>query len=835
MKKFVMLTLSLALWGMWVNGQIISEFTSDADNWHSEGDGNYYWEAANGNPDGCFRVDDDATGDWNNAFAPVKFLGDWSAATTSDYLSADIFVHQYSGSYSSGTFVFQISGPGGTARAFTPVSPPLDVWNTYTANLDPANWVLVSGDWNLLLQQVTELIVRAEYINGDEFVRIDNVILSITPTIIPVTPVICSDFEDGGYDGWSFMNTGGVSNYSTGGNPGRCLRITDGSGISMAYPPPKYLGDWTQLDNHAADIRMDIKITNYSGSFLSSDYFIKISGPGGVAKFPFPGDFSDALNQYNTFFFPLDQSYWIMESGTWTGLINHVNSFEIQIEFMDASEIVWLDNFCITDLPPIADFSADVTTSFVGNPVHFTDLSTQGPQTWNWTFGDSHTSSDRNPVHTYLNAGMYDVSLTATNYFGSDTETKPAFIEVLPIDQCLKFQDNFDDNTIGNAWWLKNGTWSEASGNIRQTSNFYTSNNLLEGCFSMTGSLLWQNYVVSCDLLSSDNDDIGLVFNWQDEQNMYMFDWNLQGNYRRIIKWVNGVQNILASDGVGYVTNQWYNVMIYSNNGKLVLTIDGIEIFNVDDNTFTTGKAGLFCSGNQSSYWDNFKVECPGTPIQLKAFIEGPFSGSQMNTTLLDNNLLDLSNPYGASPWNHPGTEGVLSFENPDVVDWVLVDFRDALDAVSATPATSIDTKACLLMRDGSIESPYSGLSLYLNSAVNNNLFVVLYHRNHLGIMSAVPLTESGGVYSYDFSTGAAQAYGTNSQKDLGGGIYGMYAGDFNADGTVNADDKTNNWSNSAGAQGYLQTDGNLDGQSDNLDKHDWWLNNTGRSTQVPQ
>ena len=54
--------------------QVISTFDTNTDNWHSEGDGDYYWEAATGNPGGCFRVDDDATGDWNNAFAPVKFL-----------------------------------------------------------------------------------------------------------------------------------------------------------------------------------------------------------------------------------------------------------------------------------------------------------------------------------------------------------------------------------------------------------------------------------------------------------------------------------------------------------------------------------------------------------------------------------------------------------------------------------------------------------------------------------------------------------------------------------------------------------------------------------------
>lgn len=42
--------------------QLTSDFELDSDNWHSEGDGDYYWESGTENPGSCFRVDD-ATGD----------------------------------------------------------------------------------------------------------------------------------------------------------------------------------------------------------------------------------------------------------------------------------------------------------------------------------------------------------------------------------------------------------------------------------------------------------------------------------------------------------------------------------------------------------------------------------------------------------------------------------------------------------------------------------------------------------------------------------------------------------------------------------------------------
>jgi PKD repeat protein len=62
--------------------------------------------------------------------------------------------------------------------------------------------------------------------------------------------------------------------------------------------------------------------------------------------------------------------------------------------------------------------------------VNFTDLSTETPTVWSWTFGDTDTSSLENPSHNYLNSGLYTVTLTAENAAGSDPETKVDYINV---------------------------------------------------------------------------------------------------------------------------------------------------------------------------------------------------------------------------------------------------------------------------------------------------------------------------------------------------------------------------------------------------------------------
>jgi len=82
--------------------------------------------------------------------------------------------------------------------------------------------------------------------------------------------------------------------------------------------------------------------------------------------------------------------------------------------------------------PPDADFTANRTTGNAPMDVKFTDLSTNGPTSWTWTFGDGSTSSDQNPVHTYTAAGTYTVNLTVANECGGDIASKPMYITVSP-------------------------------------------------------------------------------------------------------------------------------------------------------------------------------------------------------------------------------------------------------------------------------------------------------------------------------------------------------------------------------------------------------------------
>ena len=81
-----------------------------------------------------------------------------------------------------------------------------------------------------------------------------------------------------------------------------------------------------------------------------------------------------------------------------------------------------------------ADFTADNTTISVGGSVTFTNLSVNA-STYYWTFagGTPSTSTDVNPTVTYETAGTYSVTLFAASENSSDSETKTAYITVLPV------------------------------------------------------------------------------------------------------------------------------------------------------------------------------------------------------------------------------------------------------------------------------------------------------------------------------------------------------------------------------------------------------------------
>jgi len=161
--------------------------------------------------------------------------------------------------------------------------------------------------------------------------------------------------------------------------------------------------------------------------------------------------------------------------------------------------------------------------------------------------------------------------------------------------------------------------------------------------------------------------------------------------------------------------------------------------------------------------------------LNLKIFLQSLYNENKMETRL--SSYLPLAQPYNQSPWNYNGLEAVQAIP-PDVVDWMLVELRK--DTSSSTTSAK---RAAFLRSDGAIVD-LDGKSPISFKVLSRDYYIIVMHRNHLGIMSAdkVYLTENT---SYDFTASPSSAYG-DELADLGNGKYGMYAGDGDGNGVIN-------------------------------------------------
>lgn len=62
--------------------------------------------------------------------------------------------------------------------------------------------------------------------------------------------------------------------------------------------------------------------------------------------------------------------------------------------------------------------------------VEFTDLSYYEPATWLWDFGDGETSSELNPIHQFPEPGAYEVCLTVSNEYGTNSTCHTLYLGV---------------------------------------------------------------------------------------------------------------------------------------------------------------------------------------------------------------------------------------------------------------------------------------------------------------------------------------------------------------------------------------------------------------------
>ncbi len=194
------------------------------------------------------------------------------------------------------------------------------------------------------------------------------------------------------------------------------ITAADGCVATVQYPFetsfnnfPECMGYilYTQTGTTAFDFSAELYDLN--GNIVTADSYNWDFGDGNTSADPTPSHTYAAEGVYTV------QLHAVTEDGC------EIHSCDVVFAFEGPVDTFWYG--CQ------AMFSTGIAwPDSSGNPftdtltVNFIDLSLGGVISWAWDFGDSTTSTDQNPIHTYSTGGIYAVTLAITTVDGCESD-----------------------------------------------------------------------------------------------------------------------------------------------------------------------------------------------------------------------------------------------------------------------------------------------------------------------------------------------------------------------------------------------------------------------------
>jgi hypothetical protein len=233
-------------------------------------------------------------------------------------------------------------------------------------------------------------------------------------------------------------------------------------------------------------------------------------------------------------------------------------------------------------------------------------------------FEDSALTHGRIGLYCWANIGA---EFSSVRVFSPD--------RLSPVDL---LSEDFDFEPPGRWTYLTAGTeqlpaaWTITGGELRQSSNVWggdgTPGELLKPGTSaiftqpaglgstglIPGSESWTDYRVSVRLRSDDDDTIGVLVRYRDEDNWYRFSMDRERAYRRLIRCEGGVVTDLWHDSVPYEVGAEYLITLDVIGDTIVGYLNGISLFSVRDSTHATGTIGLYCWANTGARFPSVRV-----------------------------------------------------------------------------------------------------------------------------------------------------------------------------------------------------------------------------------
>jgi hypothetical protein len=427
-----------------------------------------------------------------------------------------------------------------------------------------------------------------------------------------------------------------------------------------------------------------------------------------------------------------------------------------------------------TNSAPIANFCVDKrTVTCLAPSVQFYDnsvLSGNG-YSWSWSFpgGSPASATGRSPLVVYDSPGVYDVTLTVTDAYGTSTKTMTAFVTNATFTASTPLLASAEDQAVTpTGWRLDNpdglDTWTNeavtgADGNATRAwrMDYYYYNapgqvdRLISPVITLGGSagtrLKFHHAYKPYGATYTDGFRVEISNNCGQS-------WT-QLYYAEAL--ALGTTTTGTSPWAPTAADQWspHDIDISAYDGRSVV----IRFTGVNDY-------------GDRLYLDNIEVVNNGLRLALKLMLDGPYDQNTqlMNDDLRTASLIPNSEPYTELGFTHASDGGGemlqaganVRSDNDAIVDWVLVELRNA-----STPSTIVATRSALVQRDGDVVAE-DGASPVALLAQAGSYKIAVRHRNHLGAMTSNAVALSTTSTTVDLTDPQLSLFGTEPTRIVG-------------------------------------------------------------------
>lgn len=260
------------------------------------------------------------------------------------------------------------------------------------------------------------------------------------------------------------------------------------------------------------------------------------------------------------------------------------------------------------------------------------------------------------------------------------------------------------------------------------------------GTHITTGDKNWKNITIETNFIYTDDDLMGIIFRYQDENNYYRFLISFKEKLILLNKKVAGKNIEIAKKENSPLSSAKFNSIICLKEDSINIYLNDEKIFSLTDNQFKTGKIGFTSLGNLASFFDDVTVYSEykyAEKIIEPAIVRGPY----LQSVLSDSAVIMWNTNYDCESEIEFGTNK----ENPKIIKSNKTTKLHEVAIKNLQP----DTKYFYRVNSGNIISDWS--SLKSAPKKNSPFSFILYGDNQLNFLRHKDIINNFSKKEFDF------------------------------------------------------------------------------------